>query len=261
MKREAVLSRRQMLARVAMGGAVLGLAGCDRLSNDPASLSVLDAAENLTRRVQRALLAPRDALAPEYGPADISTKFKPNGSTDPDDPDYVKAHDENFVNWKLDIGGLVDKPMQLSLADLRNLPARTQITRHDCVEGWSCIGKWKGALLGPILNTVGLKPSARYIAFHCADTLEQTLDGTGIYYETIDLVDAFHPQTILAYDMNDKPLPVANGAPLRLRVERQLGYKMAKYVMRIEAIESFSGLGRGGGGFWEDRGYEWYAGI
>jgi DMSO/TMAO reductase YedYZ molybdopterin-dependent catalytic subunit len=141
------------------------------------------------------------------------------------------------------------------------LPARTQITRHDCVEGWSCIGKWKGALLGPILNTVGLKPSARYIAFHCADTLEQTLDGTGIYYETIDLVDAFHPQTILAYDMNDKPLPVPNGAPLRLRVERQLGYKMAKYVMRIEAIESFSGLGRGGGGFWEDRGYEWYAGI
>ena len=261
MKREAVLSRRQMLARVAMGGAVLGLAGCDRLSNNPTSLSILDATENLTRRVQRALLAPRDALAPEYGAADISTKFKPNGSTDPDDPDYVKARDENFANWKLDIGGLVDKPMQLSLADLRNLPARTQITRHDCVEGWSCIGKWKGALLGQILNTVGLKSSARYIAFHCADTLEQTLDGTGIYYETIDLVDAFHPQTILAYDMNDKPLPVPNGAPLRLRVERQLGYKMAKYVMRIEAIESFGKLGRGSGGFWEDRGYEWYAGI
>jgi DMSO/TMAO reductase YedYZ molybdopterin-dependent catalytic subunit len=108
---------------------------------------------------------------------------------------------------------------------------------------------------------VGLKPSARYIAFYCADTLEQTLDGTGQYYETIDLVDAFHPQTILAYEMNDAPLPVANGAPLRLRVERQLGYKMAKYVMRIEAIEAFGNVGRGRGGFWEDRGYEWYAGI
>jgi len=261
MKREVVLSRRQMLAGVALSGAALGLAGCDRLSNTPASLSILDAAEGLTRRVQRALLAPRDALAPEYAAADISTTFKPNGSTDPDDPDYVKARDEHFANWKLDIGGLIDKPMQLSLADLRNLPARTQITRHDCVEGWSCIGKWKGAPLGPILSTAGLKPSARYIAFYCADTLEQTLDGTGQYYETIDLVDAFHPQTILAYDMNDEPLSVPHGAPLRLRVERQLGYKMAKYVMRIEAIESYSKMGRGSGGFWEDRGYEWYAGI
>src|SRR5277367_1165330 len=110
MKREAVLSRRQMLAGIALGGATLGLAGCDRLSNNPTSLSILDAAENLTRPVQRALLAPRDALAPEYSPADISTKFKPNGSTDPDDPDYVKARDENFANWKLDIGGLVEKP-------------------------------------------------------------------------------------------------------------------------------------------------------
>jgi DMSO/TMAO reductase YedYZ molybdopterin-dependent catalytic subunit len=261
MKREALVNRRQILSRAVLGGAALGLAGCDRLSNDPQSRSVLDAAENLTRSVQRALLAPRDALAPEYSQADLSPGFKPNGSVDPDDPDYVQARDEHFVNWRLGIGGHVDRPMQLSLADLRQLPARTQITRHDCVEGWSCIGKWKGALLGPILASAGLTSSARYIAFYCADTLEQTLDGTGRYYETIDLVDAFHPQTILAYDMNDEPLPVAHGAPLRLRVERQLGYKMAKYVMRIEAIESFDKLGRGRGGFWEDRGYEWYAGI
>jgi DMSO/TMAO reductase YedYZ molybdopterin-dependent catalytic subunit len=261
MTAEAALSRRQMLSRVALGGAALGLAGCDRLSNATESRSVLDAAENITRSAQRALLAPRETLAPEYGPGDLSPGFKPNGSVDPDDPDYVKARDEHFVNWKLDVGGLVERPTQLSLAELRQLAARTQITRHDCVEGWSCIGKWKGAPLGPILAAAGLKPSARYIAFHCADTLEQTLDGTGRYYETIDLVDAFHPQTILAYDMNDAPLPVAHGAPLRLRVERQLGYKMAKYVMRIEAIESFDKMGRGRGGFWEDRGYEWYAGI
>ena len=261
MKRESPLSRRQMLTRVALGGATLGLAGCDRLSTATQSRSILDSTENLTRIAQRALLAPRDALAPEYRPADLSPGFKPNGSTDPDDPDYVAARDQHFVNWKLEIDGLVDKPMQLSLADLRQLPSRTQITRHDCVEGWSCIGKWKGALLGPILTSAGLKPSARYIALHCADTLEQTLDGTGQYYETIDFVDAFHPQTILAYDMNDQPLPVDHGAPLRLRVERQLGYKMAKYVMRIEAIESFEKIGRGLGGFWEDRGYEWYAGI
>jgi DMSO/TMAO reductase YedYZ molybdopterin-dependent catalytic subunit len=261
MKRESILSRRQILTRAAIGGASLGLAGCDRLSSATESRSVLDSAENLTRILQRGLLAPRDALAPEYGPDDLSPGFKPNGSVDPDDPDYVRARDEHFVNWKLEIGGLVEKPIKLSLADLRQLPSRTQITRHDCVEGWSCIGKWKGAPLGPILAAAGLKPSARYIAFYCADALEQTLDGTGQYYETIDLVDAFHPQTILAYDMNDELLPVAHGAPLRLRVERQLGYKMAKYVMRIEAIESFSKMGRGQGGFWEDRGYEWYAGI
>jgi DMSO/TMAO reductase YedYZ molybdopterin-dependent catalytic subunit len=261
MKREPPLNRRQLLRRGALVGAALGLSGCDRLSNAPQSRSILDAAENLTRFAQRALLAPREAFAPEYTAADLSPGFKPNGSVDPDDPDYVKARDEQFVNWKLDLGGLVDKPMQISLADLRQLPSRTQITRHDCVEGWSCIGKWKGAPLGPILDAAKLKPSARYIAFYCADTLEQTLDGTGQYYETIDLVDAFHPQTILAYEMNDEPLPVSHGAPLRLRVERQLGYKMAKYVMRIEAIESFQKMGRGRGGFWEDRGYEWYAGI
>ena len=141
------------------------------------------------------------------------------------------------------------------------MPSRTQITRHDCVEGWSCIGKWKGVQLSTVIARAGLKPTARFIAFYCADTLELTLDGTGQYYETIDLVDAVHPQTLLAYEMNDHPLDVPHGAPLRLRLERQLGYKMAKYVMRIEAIESFHKLGRGQGGYWEDRGYQWYAGI
>jgi DMSO/TMAO reductase YedYZ molybdopterin-dependent catalytic subunit len=112
-----------------------------------------------------------------------------------------------------------------------------------------------------VLSKAGLQPKARYILFTCADELEKTLDGSGRYYETIDLEDAYHPQTILAYDMNDRPLPIAHGAPLRVRVERQLGYKMAKYVMRIDAIEEFASLGRGQGSFWADRGYDWYAGI
>jgi DMSO/TMAO reductase YedYZ molybdopterin-dependent catalytic subunit len=106
-----------------------------------------------------------------------------------------------------------------------------------------------------------LRPTAKYLVFHCADTLELTLDGTGQYYESIDLVDAVHEQTILAYEMNGEPLPVAHGAPLRLRVERQLGYKMAKYVMRIEVVDRFDQIGLGKGGYWEDRGYQWYAGI
>jgi DMSO/TMAO reductase YedYZ molybdopterin-dependent catalytic subunit len=259
MKRDARRpSRRQIMTTLV---AAVGLAGCDRLSQSPSWLATLDSAEGLTRRVQRAVLGPRDALAKEYAEADISKVFKPNGSTEPDDPDYVAARGENFANWKLVVDGLVEKPLALSLADLRQLPSRTQITRHDCVEGWSCIGKWKGALLSEVLARAVLKPEARYVVFHCADTLEQTLDGTGRYYESVDLVDAFHPQTILAYDMNDAPTPVEHGAPLRLRVERQLGYKMAKYVMRVEAVADFASFGRGRGGFWEDRGYEWYAGI
>jgi DMSO/TMAO reductase YedYZ molybdopterin-dependent catalytic subunit len=137
------------------------------------------------------------------------------------------------------------------------MPQRTQITRHDCVEGWSAIGKWQGPQLGAILALAGLLPSARYAVFHCADRF-----GTAPYYESLDLVDAFHPQTILAWRMNDRPLPLAHGAPLRLRAEKQLGYKHAKYVMRIELTPTLAGLYGGKGGFWEDSsGYQWYAGI
>jgi len=138
---------------------------------------------------------------------------------------------------------------------------RTQITRHDCVEGWSAIGEWTGTPLGPLLRSVGLKSNARYVVFRCADDLLNSPDGSGLYYESIDLIDAFHPQTILAYKMNGEDLPVRHGAPLRVRIERQLGYKMAKYIMRIEVVENFQTIGFGRGGFWEDRGYEWYAGI
>ncbi len=200
-------------------------------------------------------------MAREFSEADIAPEFRANGSTNPDSPEYQAMVANNFADWKLKITGLVEKPMDFSLADLRAMPSRTQITRHDCVEGWSCIGQWKGAQLSSVLTAAGLKPQARYIAFFCADTLEETLDNTGRYYETIGLIDAFHPQTILAYEMNYAPLKVEHGAPLRLRVERQLGYKMAKYVMRIEAIDGFAKISRGRGGFWEDRGYEWYAGI
>jgi DMSO/TMAO reductase YedYZ molybdopterin-dependent catalytic subunit len=255
-----LLNRRSILRGLAAAG-LLPLGGCSLDSRDPTVMSVLDKAEILTKAAQRALLAPRLALAPEYSPGAITPTFRPNGSTDPEDPNYVALRQAGFADWKLEVGGLVERPMKLSLADLRALPSRSQITRHDCVEGWSCIGQWKGAQLSALLNAAGLKPQARYIAFFCADTLEQTLDNTGRYYETIDRIDAFHPQTILAYEMNYAPLKVEHGAPLRLRVERQLGYKMAKYVMRIEAIDGFAHISRGRGGFWEDRGYEWYAGI
>lgn len=254
------VTRRRWLQRTltALGG--LTVTACDRIAESPRVNSTLGWAEEVNLRVQRVLLG-RKALAREYTENDISREFRANGTTNPDTEEYNALAKGRFLDWKLVVGGLVERPLQLSLEELRSMPSRTQITRHDCVEGWSCIGKWKGVQLSRIIERAGLKANARFIAFYCADTLELTLDGTGQYYETIDLVDALHPQTLLAYDMNDRPLDIAHGAPLRLRLERQLGYKMAKYVMRIEALESFHALGRGKGGYWEDRGYQWYAGI
>ena len=237
-----------------------GVAACDKLTQSPQVNQVLDGAQTWNRRLHGLLVGSR-ALAREYEASAISVDFRANGTTSPDSDDYQKHVASGFADWRLQIGGLVERPLSLSLSDLKAAPSRSQITRHDCVEGWSAIAQWKGARLGAILERAGLKPQARYLAFFCADTLEMTLDGTGDYYETIGVEDAFHPQTLLAYEMNHQPLPVAHGAPIRLRLERQLGYKMAKYVMRIEAVESFANLGRGKGGYWEDRGYQWYAGI
>ncbi|MDO9338683.1 MAG: molybdopterin-binding protein [Caulobacter sp.] len=253
-------TRRGLLGGALTGLAGAGLAGCDQITASPAVNDTLNGMEGLTFHAQRLLLG-RDALAREYPASAISPDFKANGSTNPDNEDYQQHLADGFKAWRLEIGGLVERPLSLSLDELRAAPRRSQITRHDCVEGWSSIAKWSGARLGPLLDRAGVKPAAKYVAFFCADTLELTLDGTGDYYETIDLNDAHHPQTILADEMNDKVLPLAHGAPIRLRLERQLGYKMAKYVMRIELIDSFAGLGLGKGGYWEDRGYQWYAGI
>ncbi len=155
------------------------------------------------------------------------------------------------------VDGAVEHPQAFSLAQLQRMPQQTQITRHDCVEGWSAIGKWQGPHLSRILDLAGLRQGARYIVFHCADR-----SGDRPYYESIDLVDAYHPQTILAWAMNGQRLSIGHGAPLRLRVERQLGYKHAKFLMRIEAVASLAGIHGGKGGYWEDvSGYAWYAGI
>jgi DMSO/TMAO reductase YedYZ molybdopterin-dependent catalytic subunit len=237
--------------------AVSFLAGCDRLSSSPWVSRVLGSGESLTRVVQ-SLLRPRRAMAQEFSEADRSSVFPTNGTTNPEDPEYQAHAQRGFADWRLEIGGLVERPAAFSLAELRLLPARTQITRHDCVEGWSAIAKWKGVKLSELLARVGVRPDARYVVFHCADPMND--DGTR-YYESIDLEEARHEQTILAYEINDRALPVEYGAPLRLRVERQLGYKMAKFVMRLELVSSFAALGDGRGGYWEDRGYEWYAGI
>jgi DMSO/TMAO reductase YedYZ molybdopterin-dependent catalytic subunit len=254
------LTRRRFLLGGALGAGALALSGCELSVQDGAAGQVLRSAEALTLRAQR-LLQGRDALAPEYTEADISPSFRVNGTSMPDSDAYAAMLENGFADWSLRVDGLVQQPMEFSLSTLKLMTARTQITRHDCVEGWSAIGKWTGVPLASILRSVGLLPAARYVVFHCADELEKTLDDSGRYYESIDLVDAFHPQTILAYAMNGKDLSVGHGAPLRLRVERQLGYKQAKYLMRIQVVDKLQGLWGGNGGYWEDRGYEWYAGI
>ena len=302
--------RRGFLTAAAGLFGVSALGGCDRFAASPTGQRALKAGEDANLFVQRLLLTPA-SLAKEFPDSQISPWFKPNGTIDPPDRAYKALAAKSFEGFKLRVDGLVERPQDLSLADLRALPARTQTTRHDCVEGWSAIGKWTGVPLSEVLHRAGLKPNARYIVFHCADTMEyaaseepdeteekpaektanpgmesrpegaenqatdskaagdeapadagEAAQGTPVrYYESIDLTDAFHPQTILAYDLNGRALPVSNGAPLRLRVERQLGYKQAKYVMRIEVADSLKGIGDGNGGYWEDRGYEWYAGI
>ncbi len=251
------LDRRGFIARtLALGGAAL-LAGCDRLSGSDWFPRVLQSAEGLTRRTQH-LVTSRKSMAQEFTAADLSPDFRSNGTANPDNPDYQRLAASGFAGYRLKVYGLVDRPRSFSLDELRALPSRTQITRHDCVEGWSAIGKWKGAQLGALLGEVGVRPDARYAVLYCADPMD---DAGTRYYESIDMEDAYHPQTLLAYELNDRTLPVANGAPIRLRVERQLGYKMAKYVMAIELVDSFEHIGDGNGGYWEDQGYEWYAGI
>jgi DMSO/TMAO reductase YedYZ molybdopterin-dependent catalytic subunit len=258
MKLHARTSRRRFLARTIGAAGALALSGCDALSRTEWFPRILGAGEKLSEAAHH-LITPRRAMAQEFSEADRSPEFRSNGTAMPNDARYRALAAAGFADYRLEVGGLVEQPASLSLAEVRALPSRTQITRHDCVEGWSAIGKWRGARLGALLETLRPRHEARYVMFYCADPMED--DGTSPYYESIDMNDAFHPQTILAYELNDKALPIANGAPVRLRVERQLGYKHAKYVMRIELVQSFDKIAGGKGGYWEDNGYEWYAGI
>ena len=260
--RQVAPSRRTALRTALAAVGTLSLAGCDRLSRNENFVDVLKSAEQLSHGAQR-LVAGRKALAQEFSQADVAAHFKANGTLVPADADYQALMRGNFADWKLQVDGLVETPAAFTLAELRAMPSRTQITRHDCVEGWSTIGKWKGVPLSHVLAQVKPLPTAKYVVFRCADSMDgPSLDGRDSrYYESVDLDDAYHVQTVLAYELNDQPLPVNNGAPLRVRIERQLGYKHAKYVMRIELVERFDDIRDGKGGYWEDNGYEWYAGI
>lgn len=249
-----VLTRRQLVLGAA-SGAVAACIGVDALRGRlPAHL--LAASETLSLRTQRLLLRGRP-LVREFAAADISPLFPTNGTTRPIGESYARLAGGAFGDWTLRVDGLVAHPLRLSLGQLRALPARSQITMHNCDEGWNAIAQWKGVPLGQLLTLAAPSRRAAYAVFHCMDQRE---DGAR-YYESLDLFDAFHPQTILAYEMNGAALPVAYGAPLRLRVETQIGYKNAKYLERIELTDRLDGFGRGRGGWWEDSDNAlWYAG-
>ena len=240
---------------IASSLSALGLAACsnvkDSLTNGPFRGALLS-----TEKVNGALIGTH-GLAREYAERDVDRNFRVNGLDTPSGAAYTALVRGGFRDYRLAVDGLVDRPQRLSVAELRAAGLQSQITRHDCVEGWSAIGKWNGVRLATVLAMARPKQNARYCVFHCFD-----VDQSGQqYYESLALHQAAHPQTILALDLNDRPLDADHGAPVRLKIPTQLGYKSAKWISRIELVADLKPIFGGTGGYWEDQGYEWYAGI
>jgi DMSO/TMAO reductase YedYZ molybdopterin-dependent catalytic subunit len=252
MKRRRLIARRELLAGIASAWGLV-LTGCSR-PLPPTYGSLLRLGDNLTYVAHRVLL-PGEALVREYHRADLSN-FPAVGTTDPEHPAYGRPPSQayaevrrgGFAAFRLSVEGLVSRPGAWSLGELKALPARTQITRHVCEEGWSAIGEWTGVPLSRLLDAAGLQPTARFVTFYSFDGIT----------DSIDLLDALHPQTQLAYGMNGQDLPLQHGAPLRLRVERQVGYKSMKYVNRVVVTEHLDDGGDLGN---PKNGWAWYVGI
>jgi DMSO/TMAO reductase YedYZ molybdopterin-dependent catalytic subunit len=206
--------------------------------------------ETLTYASHRVLLA-RQPLAREFRRDQISDNFPAINTVFPDDPDYRRDMATGFRQWRLTVDGLVARPGEFSLAELKGYPSRTQITQHICEQGWSAIAEWTGVPLAYVLNAAGIQPQAKYVFM-------LSVDG---WWDSLDMADAFHPQTLLAYGMNGGDLPVPHGAPVRLRVERQIGYKNLKYLSAITVTDSTTEWGQGKGAQGAENGYAWYAGI
>lgn len=237
------LSRRSLIGGMASSGGLL-LTGCNE--QPPNYGNILRMGDNLTYDAQRFLLS-RGALAREYDRSEI-TSMPAIGTVDPASAKggevYASLQRASFADWRLEVTGSVHKPAFVSLPELKRIRARTQITKHTCEEGWSAIAEWTGVPLRTILQIVGVRSSARFVEFH-------SFDG---WSDSVDLIDAFHPQTILAYGMNGRDLPIGHGAPLRLRVERQIGYKSLKFLRRIVVADHFDDFGK-------QSDWAWYVGI
>jgi DMSO/TMAO reductase YedYZ molybdopterin-dependent catalytic subunit len=236
------------LAAAAGGGAALLAAS--KATWPPSCRGVFGAVDALTFAAHRALQT-KHSLAREFGREMITPDFPVNGTLSPKDTLSQQLLAGNFADWRLRVEGLVSKPGELPLAFFKNLPSRTQITQQSCEEGWSAIAEWTGVQLSRVLEELGIRPEARYVVF-------QTVDG---WWDSVDMADALHPQTLLAYGMNGGDMPVAYGAPLRLRVERQLGYKHLKFLSRMTVTDRVDNIQDGTGSSAHGAGFAWYAGV
>jgi len=251
-KTRLITRRRAIVAGLASAG---GLILARRMPGElpPSYGNLLRMGDSFTYAAQRSLL-PGQSLVREYAPGEI-TSFPATGTTNPGISEKTPLGDEYrgleadaFGAWRLEVEGKVARPRAFTLAELKALPARTQITRHTCEEGWTAIGQWTGVPLGLVLEAAGILPTARFVVFHSYDD----------WVDCIDMLDALHPQTILAYGMNGRDLSIPHGAPVRLRVERQLGYKSMKYLRRIVVQDEFDDGGARGS---IQNGWAWYTGI
>ena len=246
-----ILTRRKLITAAA-GASGLGVATvlADRFGLIPPDHGgIYGVGETLTYAAQRILMS-QHSLAREFDRSQVSKVFPVNGQP-PESGEYRSLLAGHFEDWTLDIDGLVARPASFSLADLKGFPARTQITHQACEEGWSFIAEWTGVPLSYVLNLVGVLPQAKYVVFFPYDT----------NWDSLDMSDALHPQTLLAYGMNGETLPTPHGAPIRLRVPRQLGYKSIKYLSSITVTDTLKDIGKGLGSISPELGYSWYAGI
>jgi DMSO/TMAO reductase YedYZ molybdopterin-dependent catalytic subunit len=249
------ISRRKLITTgLAATAGVAGIAVAERLASrygliPPDHAGIYGPGETLTYAAQRLLTA--HSLAREFPRGMISTSSFAN-PTDPLNDDFKRHQASSFVDWKLAVDGMVARPTSFSLADLKTLSRRSQITEVACEEGWSYIAEWIGTPLIDVLHEAGALPQARYIVYTSIE------DG---WWDSLDMADALHPQTILTWGMNDDNLPVSFGGPLRMRVPRQLGYKSVKFINRLTVTDSLKRFGKGLGSASPEGGYAWYAGI
>ena len=249
------LSRRKLISTgLAAAAGATGLGVAARLAQryglvPPDHGGIYGLGETLTYASQRLLT--RHSMAREFSRSQISQRPVPNEMPPLNDA-FKRLQAGRFADWRLSVDGMVARPGSFSLAQLKSYPSHSQITQLACEEGWSYIAEWTGVPLSHVLGLVGVQPQAKYIVYFSIDP---------DWWESIDMADALHPQTFLAYGLNGDELPVPNGGPLRLRLPRQLGYKSVKFVTHMTVTDNLKRFGKGLGSAAPEAGYAWYAGI
>jgi DMSO/TMAO reductase YedYZ molybdopterin-dependent catalytic subunit len=246
--------RKLLTAGLGVAAGASGLAAAARLAQrygliPPDARGVFGPGETLTYAAQRVLA--RHSMAREFAASQISKAPFAN-EVAPYNAAFKRHQATGFADWSLSVEGMVARPASFSLAEIRNFPVRSQITSIACEEGWNYIAEWTGAPLSHILNLVETLPQARYVVYH---SIEKD------WWDSVDMAEAMHPQTLVAHRMNGAELPIPFGGPLRLRVPRQLGYKNVKYVTRLTLTDNLKSFGKGLGSASPEGGYAWYAGI